>query len=154
LVANEASVNAEFSNQKTILMTAAEKGYIELVREIINLDANINQTDANGQTALHYAINNKAENADIVNLLIEHKADIHAKKTYDGTTPLILAAEKGHVNITRILVEEQADLLAVDTIQKHTALHIAVNHSYKDIVFTLATEQSYPQLLNLQNKDG
>lgn len=41
LLDNEASVNSEI-NMKTILMTASAKGYIELVREIINMEANIN----------------------------------------------------------------------------------------------------------------
>lgn len=76
---------------KTILMIASAKGFIELVREIINMDANINQTDPDGMTALHFAINNKAENADVVKLLLENKADIHAKTSYNGITPLLLA---------------------------------------------------------------
>lgn len=41
LLANEASVNSEI-NMKTILMIASAKGYIELVREIINMEANVN----------------------------------------------------------------------------------------------------------------
>lgn len=90
LVDNEAVVNQEL-HMKTILMIASAKGFIELVREIINMDANINQTDPDGMTALHFAINNKAENADVVKLLLENKADIHAKTSYNGITPLLLA---------------------------------------------------------------
>lgn len=42
-------------------------------------------------TALHFAINNKAENYDVVKLLLENKADIHVKTYYEGITPLLLA---------------------------------------------------------------
>lgn len=89
----------------------------------------------------------------MVKLLLENKADIHAKITYDGTTPLILAVLNGHSAITRVLVEENANLQATDTIKHNTALHIACEKSFKDIVQILATETTYHALFNLKNKE-
>ena len=77
-----------------------------MIHEIINLGGNVNHTDAKGKTALHYAIENKADNADVVKALLEHKADIDAKTSYEGITPLISAVLNGHRGITMVLVEE------------------------------------------------
>ena len=41
---------------KTILMVAAQKGYIELVTEILERQADVNSTDDDNLTALHYAV--------------------------------------------------------------------------------------------------
>ena len=137
---------------KTILMIASAKGFLELVREIINMDAKVNQVDNQGMTALHYAISNKAENADVVKLLLENKADIHAKTNYEGITPLILAVQKGHATITKMLIEENAKLDDSEIFTGYTALHYACEKSNKEIVSLLATEQSYSRLFNMKNK--
>jgi ankyrin repeat protein len=42
-------------NHQTILMTAASLGNIKLVEELLRFNVNINKTDVNGRTALHYA---------------------------------------------------------------------------------------------------
>jgi ankyrin repeat protein len=49
--------------------------------------------------------------AEMVRLLLEHKADVHATDK-EGFTPLLNAAEKGHKAIIEILVEQGADLAA------------------------------------------
>jgi ankyrin repeat protein len=54
---------------------------------------------------LHYAIDNTAENLDVVRLLIEQGADFNKETTSDGFTPLILAVKRGHINIVKLLVE-------------------------------------------------
>lgn len=52
-------------------MVAVTKGFLELVTEIINQDAWVAHYDSDQRTALHYAIDNTAENLDVVRLLIE-----------------------------------------------------------------------------------
>jgi hypothetical protein len=51
-------------------MIAAQKGFIELVNEIIQKGAWINHVDSNSQNSLYYAIDNQQENLDVVELLI------------------------------------------------------------------------------------
>lgn len=106
-------------------MIASSKGYIELVSEILGREAWVNHGDSDSKTALHYAIDNKTENLDVVNLLIESGADVNQETTSDGLTPLIFAVNRGHTNITRSLVEHQAKLDASECNQQNTALHIA-----------------------------
>ena len=58
---------------------------------LISHDANINEKDNNGRTALHKAAeNNRKETAE---LLISHHANIN-EKNKDGQTALHIAAEK------------------------------------------------------------
>lgn len=102
---------------------------------------------------MHFAINNKAENADVVKLLLESKADVHAKTPHDGITPLWLAVNNGHSTITRMLIEENASLEVADTAKGNTVLHVACEKSLKDIVNILATETTYQRLFNLKNKE-
>ena len=49
----------------------------------------------------------------ILNLLIEHNADINIQ-TKSGYTALILAAMHNHINIVKILIKNKADVFARD----------------------------------------
>jgi ankyrin repeat protein len=91
---------------------------------------------------------------DVVNLLIENKADINKETTSDGFTPLIIAVNRGHKNIARTLVEMQAKLDACDLTSANTALHLACLHGHLEIVEMLATEKNFHQIFNRKNKSG
>ena len=103
LLQNDASIDGE-KHGKTILMVAAAKGFLELVHEIVELDADINYADQNNMTALHYAIDNKAENLDVVSLLLDKDARVNGQSAIEGRTPLMLAVQRGHVEIARALI--------------------------------------------------
>ena len=87
-----ANINSE-KKGKTVLMIAASKGFIELVQEILSKDAWVNHFDSDARTALHYAIDNKAENLDVCNSLLDKGASKYIDKqtNNDGFTPLIIA---------------------------------------------------------------
>jgi ankyrin repeat protein len=78
---------------------AAEKGYVELVRELLHTDVNVNHTNWVGWTPLLEAIVLR----DGVRLLLEHGASPHMTDKY-GKTPLELAREFGFDEIAKILV--------------------------------------------------
>ena len=137
-----AQINAEKKN-KTILMIAASKGFIELVSEILSKDAWVNHGDSDSRTALHYAIDNKAENLDVIILLIEKGADFNKETTSDGFSPLIIAVNRGHKTIAKTLIDMGAKLDAIDYVHNNTALHIACQKGEKEIVEMLATETTF-----------
>lgn len=85
-------------------MIACQKGFIELVTEIIEKGAWVNHPDTDNKTPLHYAIDNKAENFDVVSLLVKKNADINKETLSDGFTPLILAVKRGHKMICNFLI--------------------------------------------------
>jgi uncharacterized protein len=114
----------------------------------------VNHSDGDQRTALHYAIDNPVENLDVVNLLIENKADINKETTSDGFTPLIMAVDKGHKNIAKMLIDMNARLDAQEIHTGNTALHLACLKGHSEIVEMLATEKTYDQIFNKVNKMG
>lgn len=60
-----------------VLLHALQNNEWEIVKKLINLDADCNIQDKEGKSALMYAI--IANRADIVDLLLEKKANIHSK---------------------------------------------------------------------------
>lgn len=135
-------------------MIAASKGFIELVSEILSKDAWVNHGDSDSRIALHYAIDNKAENLDVVSLLIEKAADFNKETTSDGFTPLMIAVNRGHKAIAKTLIEMGAKLDAMEYNQNNTALHIACQKGEKDIVEMLATESTFVMIFNNENKNN
>ena len=55
------------------------------VRRLVAMGVNLDQRDANGSTALHYA--SAKGQVEVIKLLVEHGADKEAK-TANGATPL------------------------------------------------------------------
>ncbi|XP_064647015.1 serine/threonine-protein phosphatase 6 regulatory ankyrin repeat subunit B-like, partial [Lineus longissimus] len=52
-------------------------------------------------------------NIDVVRLLIENKADVHATDN-EGRSPLSYAAQGGNIDVVRLLIENKADVHATD----------------------------------------
>lgn len=72
LIKNVSDINGN-SPMGTPLMAAVVKGNKEIVLALLEKNADPNLTDANGTTALIYAVQFK--NAAIIKLLLSHKAD-------------------------------------------------------------------------------
>lgn len=68
-------MNASDKDVKTALMVAAYniQGKPEVVRMLLEHDANVNAKDNGGETALMMAVQNK--NMEVVNLLLAHRAN-------------------------------------------------------------------------------
>eukprot|EP00908_Phaeocystis_cordata_P002264 Transcript_12452.p2 GENE.Transcript_12452~~Transcript_12452.p2 ORF type:complete len:173 (+),score=52.99 Transcript_12452:116-634(+) len=68
----------------TALMYAASLGRVDAVRKLLQLGANPNAKDENGNTALHF-ISDTSENAELATLLINAGGSITATNNYDYT---------------------------------------------------------------------
>ena len=92
LLQNGADVNAKQSNGKTALIWATENGWNEIVKILLQYNASVNEKVAiSNETALYFAVYKCS--SEIVELLIEKKAEVNAVKKWD-VTPLMVAA--GH----------------------------------------------------------
>lgn len=101
-------VKVEHRNAKgeSPLMMAALKGKLELVRRLIDRQAEVNKP---GWAPLHYAATHASERSlPVVRLLLEHHAFIDAQSP-NGSTPLMMAALYGNPQVVRLLLEEGAD---------------------------------------------
>ena len=81
---------------------AAYSGYVEMVRFLVEIGADKEQTDNCGQRPLHIAA--KAGDLNIVRFLIERGAS-HNSTTEAGKTALDLASERGHTDVVGFLSE-------------------------------------------------
>ena len=121
---------------RTALLWAAATGKEGLARLLLTARtqrfANIHATNNRGKTALHLAIESKTNRTALVELLIEHKADVNAQS--DGKwTPLHNAAEKGYEDVALLLLQKGAAVNAT-TSSHMTALHWCARNGHLDLV--------------------
>jgi ankyrin repeat protein len=96
-------VETRTAQDESPLMMAALKGHADIVRKLIERDADVNKP---GWTPLHYAATNG--HLAIIELLLEHHAYIDAESP-NGTTPLMMAAQYGTPAAVKLLLEAGAD---------------------------------------------
>lgn len=103
------------------LVVAVKTGSAGSVRALLDQQADVNGAEADGTTALHWAVQGEA--AALVGLLIDAGAEVGAANRY-GVTPLSLACLTGNAGIIAQLVEAGADANAA-TAGGRTALMTA-----------------------------
>ena len=128
----EANVNAVNKDGNPALILAMEKGYVEIVKLLLEAGANANARDKDGNYALILAM--EEGYVGIVKLLLEAGANTNARDEY-GWTALMNAARDGHVEIVKLLLEAGADVNATDK-YGDTVLELIPN-SHEQILYTL-----------------
>jgi uncharacterized protein len=106
----------------TRLADAAMKHDDAAVRALLREKIDVNGTQADGMTALHWAV--RADNLDTVQLLIRAGAKVNAATRY-GVTPIYLACANGSESMIDALLRAGADPNAVNP-GGETALMTAV----------------------------
>lgn len=170
LLASGADVNRPRKNRDylhTPLILAASSNDLQLVRNLLDRGANVNDQDHNGYTALAYAAGNK----EILAALLEHGGDIHAganpllrnirrydyrevenllevgvdvnKPNREGQTPLMLATKEGDADLVRILIEAGARTTDKDKMGR-TAEVFAKRKQHSEIIELLQKNNGHP----------
>ena len=91
------------------MLAAAKSGAAADVRQLLKSGANPNEADADGTSALHWAVHQGA--VDSVQALLKGGAAVDAENRY-GIRPAYLAAENGDAATMRLLLEAGADARA------------------------------------------
>lgn len=132
LASPQTNVELRNGNDESPLMLAAIKGQMDLVKQLIARDADINKP---GWTALHYAAS--SGQVEIMKLLLEKHAFIDAQSP-NGTTPLMMAAMYGSPESVRLLLDEGADA-SMKNQQNMSAIDFAAQGRRPDAIEMLKT---------------
>lgn len=100
-----ADVNLLDFNGWTPLHKAIDRGYLEIIKLLLEYKADPNLADSNGCSPLHRATYSDHK---IVKLLLEYKADPNVTDS-DGWTPLHRVARLGSPENAKLLLEYKAD---------------------------------------------
>lgn len=119
------------------------------IEKLLDLGADINATDENGNTALHIAV--KYSQTETVKLLLKRGANFEAVNGA-GVTPLQMAAFTPNSSIIfQLLLENGASLYAVDR-DGNTVLHTAAASDNISVIEKIAAEN--PSFYKIKNRSG
>lgn len=122
----DVNIEARALNGDNALMVACFKGNRAAVQALLDKGAEVNKP---GWTPLHYAA--AAGDNEIVRLLLDKFAYIDAESP-NKTTPLMMAAWRGHIMTVKLLHDEGADATLKNE-HGMTAIDFAEQFQHKDI---------------------
>ena len=100
-------INDVSAQGETALMLACIQGRLDLVKQLLAMDARINQP---GWAPLHYAVSaNHEHSLEILQLLLDEHAYMDAESP-NKSTPLMLAAQYGSQDMVVTLLNAGADV--------------------------------------------
>lgn len=127
-----AQVDARGFGNETSLSLAAKNGHIATVRKLIAYCASVHGRDAGDDTVLH-AASAFCNNNEVLEVLIDAGADIHATHTARGSTPLYSAAIEGNISSATYLISRGANVNHQDRIGE-TPLSGATERGLEDMM--------------------
>lgn len=96
-------------------MEASWNRHLDMVRLLLKANANINLTDERDYTALMQAA--EEGHHTIVQVLIEHSADLNKQEKKRNYTALMWSVVEGHPTVVQYLVQAGADLNIQDKVR-------------------------------------
>ena len=146
----------------SLLMFAIKNKDLNLVNLILKFNPEINKKDIYGRTPIIYAvIFNNNDSTDILNLLIQHKANINyslqlkmSEDQYQYHSVFTLAIFQDLKNVTKCLIDNNVDVNFRTAPRGDTGLHIAAYYAKAELLELLL---SYPKIvayIDAKNNDG
>jgi len=138
------------SNGGSPLMEAAEKGHSKVCNYLISeKKANLEARNDYQNTALTLAA--WKNNTEVINLLLQHNADVRAKGK-GGYHAAYIAAEKGNLEALQMLVEKDGDVVDLKGWNGETPLMVASMEGMVEVCRYLVEEKNAN--INLKDNSG
>ncbi|KAG6758417.1 hypothetical protein POTOM_038764 [Populus tomentosa] len=167
---------------ETALFTAADKGHLEVVKELLQYSNKecLTRKNRSGYDSLHIAafqghhvtyinLSTKQSNISqetapllvayddyeslaIVQVLLDHDPSLSQTHGPSNATPLVSAATRGHTAVVIELLSKDGSLLEISRSNGKNALHLAARQGHVDIVKALLSKD--PQLARRTDKKG
>ena len=117
----------------TALWIAAVKGHFDVVRLLIEQNAEVDGRTSNNSTPLRAAAVDG--HLDIVRCLVENGADVNARNNFNST-PLMITCHSGHLDVASYLVKHGANINLQDD-DGRSCLHYASKRGHVQLVCEL-----------------
>ncbi|CAH2319960.1 E3 ubiquitin- ligase MIB2 isoform X2 [Pelobates cultripes] len=133
---------------KTALQVASHLGYIEVVKILLQANANIDLKDDEGDTALHYAA--YGNQAAVIRVLLAKGADTELLNNAKFTA-LYIAVNKGFAEVVQVLCIPNTTINIQDS-HGDTPLHCAITADFRSIIEILTEVPNID--FTVQNSQG
>jgi ankyrin repeat protein len=149
LVSKGADVNLtpDYDCDSPPLVVAAKRGYSEIFGYLLDNKAKIDKKDCKGASALHYSA--FYNDTLLIRLLLRYKVNVN-DSTYNGETPIMMAASNGSLEAVNELIKAGADVNKSD-LKGFTPLMLACQNGHYEIALSLL--QNWAEI-NKVNKEG
>ncbi|XP_061366673.1 uncharacterized protein LOC133309842 [Gastrolobium bilobum] len=137
---------------ETALFTAAEKGHLNVVKELLPYTTKeaLSLKNRSGFDPLHIAANQGHQG--IVQVLLDHDPELIKTFAQSNATPLISASTRGHAGVVELLLSRDPSQLEISRANGKNALHFAARQGHVDVVKILLGKD--PQLARRTDKKG
>jgi hypothetical protein len=139
----------DLANQETMLHQVAKTGSSNQLNLLLDLRADTNAKNKDGNTPLHLLVSRRLSNLPMLNALLERGGVAVNMQNNEGQTPLHLAAAVGNKDIVDALVKKGANHKIKDYAGK-TAADYALEHNHPDVMLGLSSRSFVSELLGLQ----
>lgn len=146
LIKAGADINFRFSGSVPVVLLAACNNHMNCVEYLVKKGA-----DVKGLQLLHKVLGHQ-DHDRLVRLLLRKGVDANAK-TWEGVTPLMIAAKNGHLKSLKVLLSKKVeiDLLYDNDFKNRSALMLAASKGNKDCLNCLINKGAN---VNLANNKG
>uniref|UniRef100_A0A1J3HNY7 Ankyrin repeat-containing protein n=1 Tax=Noccaea caerulescens TaxID=107243 RepID=A0A1J3HNY7_NOCCA len=155
--AEVAEIRASIVNEvnelgETALFTAADKGHLDVVKELLKYSSreSIAKKNRSGYDPLHIAA--IQGHHEIVEVLLDHDSTLSHTFGPSNATPLVSAAMRGHTEVVNQLLSKAGNLLEISRSNHKNALHLAARQGHVDVIKALLVKD--PQLARRVDKKG
>jgi ankyrin repeat protein len=114
-----------------VLIGVCANHFLGVARELLKAGANPNHASNDGRNAMYWAL--YCGNAELFKLLVQHGGDVNYRWQHDECTLVMMAAERGNMDILRVLVDAGADIGGQNK-NGETALDLAQQKNKKQVV--------------------